>query len=932
MEVRLLGPLEVVHAGVSLPLGGTKQRAVFAMLVLQANRVVPMDALIGGLWGDATPADPQNVIQVYVSRFRKLLPRVSAGGDHDSRIVRRRPGYLLRLDSDQIDLHRFEGLLREGVGAMPSASDRAASVLDEALSLWRGQPFAEFADEPFAEPEAARLEEHWLNALSLRIEANLRLGRHAQMISELESLTARFPLNEGFRGQLILSLYRCGRQADALEAYRRARTVLGEELGIEPTRELRDMEAAVLAQDPRLAWTPSAPDQVGIPPAGLRRQQAIGPITPKVWKVPNRNPYFTGRTEMLGELHRRLHGGEATLVVQALYGLGGVGKSQLVLEYAYRFAADYDLVWWIDAEQLVLIPDQLASLAVDLGLSVGPTVADTVDRLMAVLRGGKRWLLIFDNAGRPADIAGYQPGGHGHVLITSRYPAWGALGGRHEVDVLTRSETVALLRARIPTLDEGLAVELAVELGDLPLAAAQAAAYLEQTDLPPEDYLRRFRTQRATLLTRGDVLGYRGRIDTAWALSFERLRAEEPAAVQLLELAAFLAPEPVPLFLFSGQPALLPEPLRSRAQDSDALADTVGALVGYSLARRDSQGFQLHRLVQAVIRSRLAPDQQQVAADRVLALLAAAAPGNPEDPVSWDGYTQLTSHVLASAPLSDHSPVGRKLLLDVVRYLHGHGDSTGSRAVGEPLLERWRSILGFDHADTLSAASILTVALNELGAPERALTLGEDTLSRSKRVLGPDHPTTLWAAAAVTATLVGLGQFGPTRSLGEETLQRCRRLLGPDHPTTLWTAVNLTVARVLTGVAEPARHLGEDTLRRCRRVLGKDHPTTLWAAAAQTMALVGLGHFGATRDLGEETLKRSRGVLGPDHTTTLTVAAALTEALDRVGETDLAVTLGQDTLQRSYRVLGPDNPLTQYVSRVLKSGQITHVAEPSEAR
>src|SRR3954466_5047411 len=165
---------------------------------------------------------------------------------------------------------------------------------------------------------------------------------------------------------------------------------------------------------------------------------------PAVWRVPPRNPRFTGRDGMLAELRRRLHTGEATLVVQALYGLGGVGKTQLALEYAHRYAADYDLVWWLDAEQPVLITDQLASLAARLNLAPGPTVAATVDRLLAELRGRNRWLLLFDNAERPADIAAYQPGGLGHVLITSRSPGWGALGGRLEVDVLARAETTAL--------------------------------------------------------------------------------------------------------------------------------------------------------------------------------------------------------------------------------------------------------------------------------------------------------------------------------------------------------------------------------------------------------------------------------------------------------------------------------------------------------
>ncbi len=204
---------------------------------------------------------------------------------------------------------------------------------------------------------------------------------------------------------------------------------------------------------------PAAPPFPRAGPAPADKPGFAGAL-PAVWKVPPRNPRFTGRDGMLIELRRRLRAGEGTLVVQALYGLGGVGKTQLALEYAHRFAADYDLVWWIDAEQPVLIPEQLVALAARLNLAPGPTVTQTVERLLAELRGRFRWLLVFDNAERPGDVADYRPAGPGHVLITSRSPGWGALGGRLEVDVLARAETIALLRGRIPALSEKLADKL----------------------------------------------------------------------------------------------------------------------------------------------------------------------------------------------------------------------------------------------------------------------------------------------------------------------------------------------------------------------------------------------------------------------------------------------------------------------------------------
>jgi hypothetical protein len=295
------------------------------------------------------------------------------------------------------------------------------------------------------------------------------------------------------------------------------------------------------------------------------------------------------------------------------------------------------------------------------------------------------------------------------------------------------------------------------------------------------------------------VVRYRGRVDTAWALSLDRLRDQDPAAVRLLELAAFLAPEPVPLTLFSDHAELLDEPLRSAAADPDALADTVGALVGYSLARRSPDGFQLHRLVQAVIRHQLDADRQQATAERVLALLAAASPGDPEHPASWVVYAQFVPHVLVTAPLGEDSPAGRHLVLDTARFLHAKGDSPGSCAVCEQLLDRWRAILGPDHPDTLTAASTLTLALAQLGEAKTARALGEDTLQRCRRVLGPDHPTTLRAAAILTGALARLGEAEPARALGEDTLPRCHRVLGPEHLITRYLAQVAVTDRPLLG-------------------------------------------------------------------------------------------------------------------------------------
>ena len=916
VRVAALGELQAWRDGNQLDLGPLQQQVVLAILLLQANRPVSRRAIIDAVWGGEAPKSVVNLVQRHASGIRHALEPNRAARSLDSRLAFRGGAYTLSIPAGALDVEVFEAALARAKRARVSGRpDEAAEALRNALALWRG-PLCDGLSSPFLDAERDRLAEQRVGALADRIELDLELGSASDLVSELRRLIAEHPSHERLHGLLMRALYREGRAADALDAYASARRHFRDHLGLEPSTSLRDIQRRVLNADPTLA----APLTLfRFEPLRLAEKRSMtpgpsltGPATDRIWNVPGENPHFTGREELLAELRRRLRSGQAT---QALYGMGGVGKSQLALQYAHQFAADYDLVWWINAEQPVLIPGQLTTLAARLGLASGPTVADTVARLLAELHGRSRWLLIFDNAERATEIADYVPGGEGCVIITSRSPAWGALGGRVEVDLLKRDETIALLRARMPTMDRELADELAAELGDLPLAAAQAAAYLEQTDLRPEEYLRRFRTRRETLLARGEVLGYHGRIDTTWALSIERLRAEDCAAVQLLEIAAFLAPEPIPLALFSGHGDLLAEPLRTLAADEDLLGDTVGALVGYSLVRRHPHGFQVHRLVQAVIRNQLSLEQQRAICDEVVALLAAGSPGDPEDPRTWPGYLQFTPHVLAVQSGADNDPAVRRLLLDTARYLHTHGDSSSSRAVSEPLLRRWRSALGPDHPDALSAASILTLALIEVGEAEPARALGEDALERCRRVLGPDHPTTLWAAAAVTAALVGLGRAEATRALGEDTFERCGRVLGQDHATTLWTAVNLAVAHVLLGHAGPARDLGEDTLERCRRTLGPDQPTTLWAAAAQTLAMVEFGQAELARALGEDTLERGRQVLGKDHSTTLTAAAALSRGLHQLGEAAAAEELRQDTVERSRRALGPDNPLALYLTR-----------------
>ena len=259
MEFKLLGPLEVGNGSAPVAIAGRKQRALLARLLLDANRTVAADRLVDDLWGESVPESAQKMVQIYVSQLRKVLP--------DGILQTRPPGYAVKVEPASIDLVRFEQLRREGEAAHAAGNAELASRrFDEALSLWRGDALAEF-QEPFAQAEASRLDELHLACIEARIAADLDRGRHAELVAELEPLLTRHPLREGLRAQQLLALYRSGRQSDALAAYRRFRDLLGDELGLEPSPRLKELERRILRQDRGLDHRPvgvSAPPAPGV--------------------------------------------------------------------------------------------------------------------------------------------------------------------------------------------------------------------------------------------------------------------------------------------------------------------------------------------------------------------------------------------------------------------------------------------------------------------------------------------------------------------------------------------------------------------------------------------------------------------------------------------------------------------------------------------
>src|SRR4051812_16664135 len=440
MKFGILGPLEVRVNGRSAALGGARPRAVFAVLALNANQPVSAERLAVALWGEDAPPSAVKTVQVYVARLRKAL-------DDPAVLVTTPAGYCLRVRPGELDAEEFERLVGEGREALAAGrADVAMAALREALELWRGPPLAELASAPFAPGEIARLDEQHHAAVEVRVDADLAAGRHAELIGELQQLTTQHPWRERLHAQLMLALYRSGRQADALEAYQRAREVLVEQLGIEPGAELHDLHEAVLAHDPALA----APPATGSRPLDGRDARRASPGDRTLPAPPNRT---VGREHDLAVVGERLRSASVRLLT--LTGPGGVGKTRLALEAARAVEADFTAgAVFVSLGGVQRSEDVPAAIvkALEVVLLGGESDAQAVERFLAA----KHLLLVADNVEHVLGAAAFIGGLLGAcpaltVLATSREPLALHAEERYPVSPLTLPE------GRTPADPEALA-------------------------------------------------------------------------------------------------------------------------------------------------------------------------------------------------------------------------------------------------------------------------------------------------------------------------------------------------------------------------------------------------------------------------------------------------------------------------------------------
>ena len=654
--------------------------------------------------------------------------------------------------------------------------------------------------------------------------------------------------------------------------------------------------------------------------AQLPALPADGPIlssaaVPRIWNAPRRNTDFTGREDVLQRLHDDLAGdGTAVVLARAVYGLGGVGKTQTALEYAHRFKSDYDLIWWINAEQPQEISLSLAELALRLGLQISNSAeaaATVLEQLRRDTRG--RWLLIFDNAEDPEELDPFLPTGSGHIIITSRNQAWTRHAAPLELDVFSREESVAHLIRHVPRLPAADAQRVSEALGDLPLAVEQAAAWLGETGMPAARYVAWLETQAATALSLNKPFDYAWPVVATWNLSFDRLQQRSPAAVRLLQILAFCSPGPISMdLLYSDEMHECLLPFDMTLSEKLMLGRVIRDISRFALVKVDqgSNSLQIHRLVQAVIRASLTEEERWQARHEVHKILVGTRPreGETDDPANWSTYDIIWPHLEPSKADECDYPPTRQLLIDWVRYQWKHGEFESGLALGRRLEKLWAKQLGADNQQTLHLQFQIGNILRSLGRFAAARDLNSYVLQRQRAVLRADHPHTLMTANGLSADLRALGDFAEALAADRATYESFTEQFGPDFPRTLAAAHNLGCSLRLVGDCRAAQVIDEETLGRQRYVLGESHPATLQSEASLALDLRMAGEFHESVRLLRATWAKYREVLGDDMLDTLGAAASLANSLRRAGSHPEAVSLAEDTYRRCTERYGQDSP------------------------
>jgi tetratricopeptide (TPR) repeat protein/transcriptional regulator with XRE-family HTH domain len=646
------------------------------------------------------------------------------------------------------------------------------------------------------------------------------------------------------------------------------------------------------------------------------------PPEPVAGIPPDPSVHFVGRAGELADIGRLLQRNRRLTI----HGLGGVGKTQLAARYVHDHRDRYpDGVFWLRADHESSLLGDLGALAWRLRLDEREEARQDrqVEAVLRWLLAHTGWLLVLDNVEPPTDEAmrRWIPSGlAGHTLITSTMP----LGqSRLPVDPLPPADAVRLLLQRTRQIDIAAATVVAETLGRLPLALGHAAAYIDATGREMASYGDLLRSRLVELMRERKPDDYPHPLATTWSFSFQRLECERPAAGALLRLCAFLAPDDIPLGVLAAGAPRLPDPLKAALIDDLELDRMIAALLRYSLIDRQGDRLQVHRLVQAVVRESLAPEEGKEWLGAVIRVLSAAFPEEPEHhSESWPLCGRLVAHVQTVNALAGEQAVElaelSSLLARLGGYLRFRAEFSSARQAYERALQIREQVLGPDHPETAMSLSDLAGLLREQGDLAAAGPLHERALAVRQATLGADDPETANSHNNLGWLLRDQGELAAARTHLEQAVSIRQRKLGVNHPRTATSLNNLALLLVELGEGDEAGRLFERALAARAESLGADHPLT-----AQSLSNLGFWHrchgdLGSARSLLEQAAAILVRKHGPHHPETARCDYKRAIVLRDLGELAAAEELAERAHATLEQTLGPEHRMTVDARRGLR--------------
>jgi tetratricopeptide (TPR) repeat protein len=629
---------------------------------------------------------------------------------------------------------------------------------------------------------------------------------------------------------------------------------------------------------------------------------------PAVWNIPfPRNPYFTGREELLRRLAASLRAGETMGISQprAVSGLGGVGKTQLALEYAYRYYQDYDAVLWTRSDTQEALISGFVAFA---GLMQLPEHEERDQReiVQAVkhwLMSHTRWLLLLDNADDLTLVRDFlPPAGRGHTLLTTRASSMGRLAHAIEVDALDSEPGALLLLRRAERLapdapleqadvsERAIALSISQEIGGLPLAIDQAGAYIEETQCSLTDYLQLYRSQRTELLNArgGLVPDHPEPVATTWSLSFGQVQERSAAAADLLRVCAFLHPDSIPEEIITEGATALGPNLQAVARNPLALNQAMGVLRSYSLLKRQAEEhlLSMHRLVQAVLKDGMDAPTFHQWAERVVQAVNHALPDD-FDYRTYARYERCLPHAQEGARLIEQEHLtsfsAGRMLNQTGCYLHEHARYAEAQAFLLQSLRIMEQVLGPDDSNVASPLIGLAILYSKQGKYTEAEPLYQRGLRIMEQALGPDHPDVANPLNGLAILYSAQGKYTEAESLYQRGLHIREQALGPDHPQVAYPLNNLANLYSEQGKYTEAESLYQRALRIWEQALGPDHPQVAYPLNNLAALYSEQGKYDKAEPLYQRALRIREQALGPDHPYTKEVVRNYALLLRKMG-------------------------------------------------